>query len=340
MKQTQKEFQVQQRHMIALAAILWRAPVLPFFLKKWNFEFDKNDKAFIDGYIKYWFVVIGALVLAGLFWYLAGKLDIGALQWVFSLFVLGGFGLIFGGVFMIFSDKFVFQKIDYKPEYKSINSGNIDLVLNYLPVYNFFMWEYGQDDIESYRWLKESIILWSIWMVLALFFFNNLGLMLFVLIIIVLRVITLLAGMDFVPDEYKSKIDQLFDKNIEELYGYIKWPIIYLVMKVKQGGVVSESISNLIKVSKSKYSTKHNILNDRELWIQYGLLAMIAIYFVTQLGMYTYNMYVNFYISGLVILVGRYLIYINDKKVPYLPVLDDLSVYILQWVEYFIDLFK
>ncbi len=340
MKNTQKEFQVQQRHMIALAAILWRAPVLPLFLKKWDFEFDKNDQAFINGYIKYGMLVIWSLILAGLSWYLSGALGIDSLFWMFWLFVVIWFVLIFSGVFMVFSDKFVFQKLDYKPEYKSISSWNIDLVLNYLPVYNFFIWEYGSDDIESYWWLKESILFWSLWTVFALFGFQNLGLMMFMVIVLVLRVITLLAGMDFLPDEYKAKLDALFDKNIEEVYGYVKGSILYLISKVKHKGVVSKSVFSLIETSKSTYKTRYSIVDNYELRIQYIILIFIIGGFFNQLWAYTYNMYVNFYIMWLAIWVGRYLIYIKDQKLPKLPVLDDLSVYVLRWVKYIIDLFK
>jgi hypothetical protein len=65
------------------------------------------------------------------------------------------------------------------------------------------------------RWLKESLLRWTFFLVLCVS--NHPILLSILLIIITLRATTLFVGIDVLPLKVKDQINHLFSKNPEEL---------------------------------------------------------------------------------------------------------------------------
>jgi hypothetical protein len=89
------------------------------------------------------------------------------------------------------------------------------LLLTFLPLYNVYVRYTLHNFGEPNRWVKESLLWRTFFVLLALT--NHPLILSVVIILLILRVATLMAGLDILHIQAKSSISNLFTKNPEEI---------------------------------------------------------------------------------------------------------------------------
>lgn len=326
------------KHLFALTAILFFAPAVPFVLKNNNYWLTKEENDFVKWYIKYWFIILWiflfwilSYIISFMYWKSISnliKFDISSIIW--NILTWTWIIMIIVWVFMIFGDKPIFQKWINIDVWK-VKSWNFALISNYIPIYNLYLWYSNNRDLKNYWWLKESIFLLFVWILLWIISYNNpVFITLLFLLFIIVRAWSLLWWIDFIKDKYKEKIDWLFNNNPEEILWYFTWFVKFLFSKIsKKKQDLKESIwkdklmySQIIDQENNETQIDYKIF-----YIEYALLIIITI---------TYLMYISaeikvkiswmFYIIPYLILLTRYWIVIYCKKIIPIPVLHEISI--------------
>lgn len=224
------------KHYASLAAIMLLAPIVPFALKNNDFELSEEDTHFITWYIHYGWYIIAATLLAGIltlintFFYSNHILWI-TTQWLLIVAII----MIFFGIFTIVHNTPIFGK-DWKIQTHITVDKNI--VMYYIPFYNIYAWYTDITTKESYRWKKESILLWGV-VVCILAIYPSLWVLIPGVTFILWRAIWLLFWFDLIPNNWKQTLNKLFVKYPEELLSYI---IRYIVLRKKTTLIDEEHI--------------------------------------------------------------------------------------------------
>jgi hypothetical protein len=249
-----QSIEIQKKNEFALCSIMFFSPLIHYQLKKDNYWLSEQDKFFIMWYIKYGYIVISILILNILLsiynlWsnssYISTTIDI-----INILLVL----LVILWMILIFSNIYIFQKNTVVLDFKKIQSWNLNILLEYLPILNYYFRYNKQKDIKSYWWLKESIVV-TTFFILSVLFINSLFLIILFILFYIIRIATLFGWIDFISDNFKEKLDNIFNKNPEEIYGYIKWIVLFSIEKIVNKWDISDDRKNyLIFQSKLEYS--------------------------------------------------------------------------------------
>jgi hypothetical protein len=110
------------------------------------------------------------------------------------------------------------------------------LVKAYIPVVNFVLWFRQENYNIPYRWLKESILLWTFFVFWTLILWNSFGM--WILIIIAVRLILLLLNIDIVPISMKKAINRMFLCNPWEIMSYFSAFVVSKIKKVDYNTVL------------------------------------------------------------------------------------------------------
>lgn len=319
------ENEITDKHKISLAAIMLMAPLIFFQLKNWTR--DKNltekDKNFINWYIKYW-ILIDSFVIIAIF---LGILNFynSRFFWDYIISFLLSIVLIaiITWVFLIFSEKQIFTWKWNSLQYKKIKKWNTNFIFYYLPIYNFYLW-YNQDiDSKKFRWIKESMLLCTIWV----FIWTTPSLTVILILFYIFRVISLIAWIDFIKDWFKEKLNLLFTKNPEEIFAYIKWTIIYAAKQFKNKTKnSSKSLNFYIQKHTKEYETLTNYKNKTIISEYIIAILLILTNLSIILPSIQYKIMWWLYIIPTTLIVWRYLIMIPRKELPYLPIIHEITI--------------
>lgn len=337
-----KEFKVENRHIRALTAIFLLAPIIPHILKRWNYDLSDEDIKFIQNYIKYWNILLVFFVIYIILWIFNFlnwyNVFLYYLNYTIILLIVAG---IITWIFFIFQDKNIIHAGEKIMEENKIQAWNIDILFYYIPLYNLFLRYYRQKNDESFRWIKESIIFMTLYI-----FFNLLvrsALLNFIfLIAYAFRIISLIWGVDIIDNEIKRDLNEMFKKNPEEIFAYIKWSILYLFEKLKAKNLKpNTTLSAQIENSKKAYQELNyfQIDDTKSVWGKKTNIILIMEYIIL---VFLSCSYIYFYvisdlkydINGLIysfpflLLIWRYLLMWNMKKLPHIPVLYEISLLI------------
>lgn len=311
---------ITNKHIRSLAAVMLFAPFLPFILKSWNYELSDEDKIFIWWYIKYW-IIIDLLILASIVLSIINFFNRNIIvYYIKNIMLILWIIMIIIGIFMIFWDKDIFQeKEKINLWYKKIQSWNMDIIFYYLPVYNFYLWYLDDKDLKSYRWIKESIILLTLWLIIIAISWN-IFLNIIVFLLYILRVVSLIWWIDLINDDIKEKLDKLFERNPEEIFGYIKWVVLYVYDKITSKTKSNFMLSTYINDAKRQYCVNIDYTN-KLLIIEYVLLLAWIIYLSRNINIaLQFQISWLFYLIPLIIIVWRYLVMLPSKRLPHIPI--------------------
>ena len=153
----------------------------------------------------------------------------------------------------------------------------------YTPILNFFSWFRQNNYDMPYRWLKESILLWTIFIFWTLLFKTHFWIG--VLIFIALRIILLLINIDIIPINIKKAINSIFSCNPWEITAYIFAPITS-------------------KIKKSDYKT---VLQDKKLWYMQWqkLWIWIILQYIMFIGiLFLLHRWITFSLSNIIIFIA------------------------------------
>lgn len=325
---TENEFKITDKHMISLVCVFLFpfAPFIDVAIKKFEMSFTDQEMAFIYWYKKYWVLNLIIWIITTLIWFISYNRWLSFLNYIVLIGVISIVCMMVIWFFMIFLEKQIFSLWKWWLIYKPITTGQVNIIYYYLPIYNFYLRHQNNEDIKSYRWLKESIVFWSISVLTCLLSWSNLIIILLTILLSIIRIVTVLSGMDFIKDEWKERIDKIFDKNPEEIIWYFIWIIRHWFWKDR----TSSTILMKIEQAKIEYAWLHDI-NSTQIIIEYLifiLIIWISFYSSNMISIFNINIYSLFILFPWIIFLWRYIVLIPTNKLPYLPIIHELVVLI------------
>ena len=319
-----KTVDTNTKTQLSLAAALFFSPLVQNMLKRNTRDITDKDKDFIHGYIKFgyitlffWIIVIAAGVLNYLF-----ALNILSIVYTVSIFIL--IFLLLISIVSILSDISLLRWGDRTIQTYTIEGNKKDIIFKYLPIYNIYL-RYKAHSFEKPNWrIKESILLWMIFMMVSLS--GSILVSSSILILIILRIAALMSDIDFLNTRIKQQLNKLFFKNPEEIIGYITGFIVYLGKSFVHIFTKMQPYSLEEEIAKEKESYGHiidikgnaSIISEYILWI----LLTIWLVYITKL-----DFTVRTYYAWLGLLVTRYLVMAFQlKHLPHLPVAREIML--------------
>gem|GEM_PF-899714 len=181
------------------------------------------------------------------------------------------------------------------------------------------MW-YKIHNFEHPYWrAKESIILRTLFLIVAIIFQNPI-LSSFVLVIIIIRVASLMSGIDVLDNTIKEKINKLFQKNPEEIRCYISTTIKYFFNRIFSD---YKSFDEIFENETIKYSNLIQIQKDYN-WLQYTVAIVLLLLWFYWSDFWNYANRIFVITSFLVI--GRYVVMFTKRKhLPNIPIAKEIS---------------
>lgn len=290
----------------SIVGLMFFAPLVEKNIK-FDSSFTQEEKDFITWYIQVWYVNLAFLIIVllttfiNIFWiqpYLSRVITI----WSIVIYIITIFSIITcaNSVSMRNSNEKAVQKIQNKWQ----------ILKSYIPIINFYLWFCQEDYDTIYWWLKESILLRTIFIFGTLLFWVSFWL--WILIIIVFRVLLLLLNVDFVPISIKKFINNTFSCNPEEIFAYISSNIKSKINKIEY--------TTVLQTNKLSYKQ----WQDFWIWILIQYILFIGIVFLL------YRWF-NLSIWNILILIALLLgilrvviFYLNKKKFLKIPILSEL----------------
>ena len=209
----------------AIASVMFFSPFVRDRIK--SEEFSEDEKNFINGYIKIWFLNLILLAIV-LLVTLANFLEINQIFiWIINIWSLAIYIVSVLSIFacvnelsMRWPDESINQRIQHKWQ----------ILKAYAPILNFVFWFRQENYNMPYRWLKESVLLRITFIFGTLLLWNLFWI--WILVIIFIRIILLMLNVDIIPLSIKKAINTLFLCNPWEIFAYIFTPIISKIKKV------------------------------------------------------------------------------------------------------------
>lgn len=216
----------------AIAAVMFFSPFVKNRVKS-DSSFSDEDREFIAWYLQIWLVnlvflmIVLAATIINIFlvnWILSRV----AMIWSIAIFIISVFSLFAcaNDLSMREKNEPIMQNIQHKWQ----------LVKAYIPIVNFVL-RFRQEGYNMpYRWLKESILLWTSFIFWTLLLGNSFGM--WVLIMIAVRVILLLLNIDIIPISMKRAINRMFLCNPWEIVSYFSAFVVSKIRKVDYNAVL------------------------------------------------------------------------------------------------------
>ena len=222
--ESEKSIISSEAKLSAIAGVMFFAPFVKYGIK--SEEFSEDEKNFIYGYTQVWFLNLIFLLLI-LLAALVNFFEFNEIStWIIKIWSLA---IYIVSVFSIFAcandlgmrcpDESINQKIPYKWQ----------VLKAYTPLVNFIFWFRQENYSMPYWWLKESILLRTIFIFGTLLLWN--WFWIGMLVIILIRVILLMLNIDIIPISIKKAINVLFFCNPWEMFAYIFAPIVSKIKK-------------------------------------------------------------------------------------------------------------
>lgn len=292
---------------LSLSALMFFSPLIKSNLKDRN-DISNEDKNFIRWFIRLWYLNIVLLIITIIFWIIYYKTTVSIFDTLCNITLI--MLVIFLWIWSVYAiaEKPILKK--NSPE-NGIWKDKLSLILNYIPLYNVYLW-YNTHDFESTNIeLKESLILWWLFSIISLLPIHT-YIHVWFLIIILLFIVSRTVWLDF-WEKYNNTIDKLFKKNPEELWWYIVWLLITPFNQLE--------LNENIDTQKWKYSLIFK-LDHKHILLEYIILLIISLWWLYR-SIKNQNYMI---LIGIVLILGRYwLMIIKRKHVPHIPVLKELT---------------
>lgn len=327
-----KAVDTNTKTQLSLAAALFFSPLVHNMLNKNTRDISAQDRDFIRGYIKFgyitllfWVITIAAWILNYFF-----ALKILSVTYSISIFIL--ILLLVISIVSILSDISLVKWGEYKIESYTIEGNKKDIILKYLPLYNIYLWYTSHSfDIPNRR-IKESILLWMLFVILGVL--GNIFVSSIILILIIFRVAALMSDIDFLNVSTKKWLNTLFFKNPEEIIWYITGLIVYLSKSFINIFTKAQvyTLESEIKKEKEIYSRIIDIHNNTNIIIEYILWIFLMIWFIsiTNFDFTIWTYYASFWL-----LLLRYLVMlIHLKHLPHLPIAREILFFAHKIIQY------
>lgn len=303
---------------LSLAAALFFSPLVNNMLKKNTRNLSEEENNFVHGYIK----LGNIMILFGLVAIISGVMNylfvLKALDVIYTVSIFILVFLLLISVVSILSDISLWKWRDYKIQTYTIEGNKKDIILKYLPFYNIYLRYKAHSFEKPNRWVKESLILWTIFSLASILGSVNISIIL--LILIILRIACIMSDVDFVSIKIKQRLNILFLKNPEELRWYVTGLVVYLAKSLVHIFAKMQPYTLQTEITKEKtiYSGIMDIQGNTSLIAEYILwiLLTIGLAYIIKI-----DFTVRTYYVGCWLLVGRYLVMaLQWKHLPHLPI--------------------
>jgi len=309
---------------LSLAAALFFSPLVQNMLNNNTRDITDQDKNFIRGYIKFGYITLlfGVITIASGVMNYIFALDIFNVVYTVSIFLL--VFLLVISVVSILSDISLLKWGDLAIQNYSVEGNKKDIIIKYLPLYNIYLW-YKIHTFDKPNWrVKESLMLWTAFLILSLF--GNILISSSALILIIFRISALMSDIDFINIPVKQWLNKLFLKNPEEIRWYFTGLCIYIGKSLAHivAPVQYYALEEEIAQEKEAYSRIIDIQGNISILIEYILWIILTIWLVYILHL---DFTVRTYYAWFGLLIARYVVMIVQlKHLPHLPIAREIII--------------
>ena len=213
-----------QAMLSAVVGMMFFAPLLKNSVN--NSDFSEEEKDFIEWYLQVWFVNLTFLIIA----LAATLMNMFRVHPILPrIITIASFTVYIITIFSLFAcaNWLTMRKSDEKLVVNIQHKWQ--LLKSYIPVLNFVLWFRQENYNMPYRWLKESILLRTIFIFWTLLLGNLFWI--WVLAVIIVRITLLMINVDIIPLSIKRAINSTFSCNPWEITAYIFSPIVSMIKK-------------------------------------------------------------------------------------------------------------
>lgn len=219
------------KHLASLAAIMLLAPAVAFMLKEKSISVSADEESYVRSFIRYGYRVLTLLAISLLVWgtytlflstSILYRINYGLLSGVIAMIIIG--------IVSVINNK---QLIGYTHSTTKTENADPSILLYYIPLYNYYLWYNEELQDNNYWRIKESVLLRSVYLIMISIWPTS-GTILIGFIIIAIRAIMLVAGMDIISTSVKKSINKRFYHNIEEFIAYPLGIVTHSIKKIFQ----------------------------------------------------------------------------------------------------------
>lgn len=317
---------------LSLAAALFFSPLVQNMLKRNTRDITDQEREFIRWYIKLGYITLGfgiITVAAGILHYIFA-LNILNTIYTISIFIL--LSLLIISVVSILSDISLLRWQNSPLHTYTVEGNKKDIILKYLPLYNIYLWYQAHSFDKPNRWIKESIILRGIFVLICSM--GSVRWATITLIVIIVRVASLMSDIDMLQTQTKQQLNKIFSKNPEEVRGYVTGFVSYLGKSIKHLFKPTETytLEQEIAQEKEAYGAIIDITTMTSISIEYILWILI-------LGGIIYLIHPDFtvrtyYVWFWLLLIRYILMAIQLKHLPHFPIARELLLLVkgIGWI--------
>lgn len=217
---------------LSLSALLFFAPFVARLISHNHFTLDEKEISFVNGYIKYGYVTLWLLIATIVLWVFQVFARNELLWRVIQISLILIIAAISIGIVFVFMDRALFQSTDPMITIQPVTGSIGDIIVSFIPGYNARLrYKVGHTD-HPYRRLKESLLRWFSYVFVALVspyqIIDNA-----LLSIIIMRVVTIVGGVDLISNDIKKKLNILFTVHVEELFARPIAAVHYIIDKIR-----------------------------------------------------------------------------------------------------------
>lgn len=316
-----KENLSQNRTALSLAALLFFWPSVNQLIKEWHISISPEDIDFIQWYVRLWNRIILTSIISVIVWLISFWAWSQIISISYDISVILTLFLIWFWIIKILSNQEIIHEDNKVIQWKELNISPSTILFAYTPFINFF-YRFKNHNIEKpYRWIKESIIYWSLFYIIWLFFTN--WYVLSVLIIIgIVRVTSLSRWYDFITDNFKIKVNKLFTYQIEELIINIVALIYFWYKKIKNNQTTFKECLDYLLLDYTNLAQN----NYKELAFENFILTFIIFYisyYIRLTSSFDINLFMKL-IPSMLILSKISWSYIYEKPLP-VPLIHEIA---------------
>lgn len=304
----EKNLKYNNKTELALSALMFFSPLIQKQLKNKK-NISVEDKLFIKWFIKIWYINIFMLIIS---------ISSQILFYFYKINLLQTFSIISTIILVIvlsiwsvlvISNKQIIKSKDSKE--KQNQETNLDLILNYIPIYNIYI-RYKKHEFEKPNYnIKESILIWWIVSILILFLPST-NLIIFLILLVIIRIVFLINNISL-WEGIEKKIDKLFVKNPEEMRWYLIWNIKICFNK--------KNVKENIEKNKEEFSLILKI-NYKQVLVEY-ILFFLWIAFLLYLWYKNWN--TNMIIWAILIATRYIVLILKWKHWTHIPIIKEIT---------------
>jgi hypothetical protein len=317
---------LSRKHIISLSALMMFAPLIAYQEDHWKLN-DEEFK-FVREYIKLWYIVIFFVIVSFAISIIGNSMNIVYTNIISTGSMLVSIFLMIWWSMAILQDKQLWISGEtYLIQSNLWNEDFTDLI----PIYNLYQ-RYCQE--KHIYLIKESIVIWSAFIIFISFFPFFWFVIWWISIIIIFTVKRLTK--ENIHDQWYNNIENSFQINIEEIYGKFLWLMIYntnwLYSTIFKKPLSIEKNTN-IDMYQSEYAILQQL--NQQLIIEYAILwcvlaRKIIIYVTTN----QYYIRSRLELIPTAMIIARYSIMFYINQFVYIPIIHEIVWIAIKWFNF------